>query len=186
MVDWKKLRENIEADKHRFYILISGDKSLRYDSYVVAVLDGTVSPLDGRSLIKMVSDKVLSKAKKTYNEIKVITGDNSGTDSMAQEYALSNNHDVMLYEADWDSNGSKAGFMRNEDMFLCVGSKEHKGALLFWNGEDYMTRNLIYQAYRYGVPLRVYNYVLKRVLTEDEVKDIQYEENNKQMKYQKY
>lgn len=186
MVDWKKLGEEHNADKNRFYVVLSGDKAFKRDEYIVAVIGGNVVSTPAQDLFALVADKLLCKAKENYAEVRVIVGDNHSTDDIATTYAMHNDFDVYAYEADWEGKGSKAGFERNEQMFVHVGRREHKAAILFWDGEDYVTRNLIYQAYNYCVPVRVYNYKLKRLLTSQEVNDIQLDERQKQMKYGKY
>lgn len=183
MVDWKKLNTELQADKERFYIILSGDKGFKSDNFVTAIVNDVVTPIRAAELFQLVSDKFLTTAKKDYKEIKVVTGDNSGTDNIAIDYAMHNDYDVLKYEADWEGKGNKAGFQRNEDMFTRVGGRAHKGAIIFWDGEDYMTRNLIYQAYNYCVPLRVYCYTAKRCLTAKEILQIQEDERAKQAKF---
>jgi hypothetical protein len=185
MVDWKNLNEEMQLDKRRFYVVISGDKGFRRDDYIIAVIDDMVKTIPTQELLTISMDKLLTNAKENYDEIIVIVGDNNGADSLAEDYAISHNYNVFKYEADWESSGNKAGFERNEKMFLHVGRRSHKAAVLFWDGQDYMTRNLIYQAYNYCTPLRVWNYSEKRFLTQDEIKEIQYEERQRQAKYMK-
>lgn len=186
MVDWKALNEKRQKDKECMYIIISGDKGFRRGEFFVTTFGDSISSMNTQDILKIVCDMVLCKAKDNYKELFIVSGDNTGVDDIAIEYAMANNCDVFKYEADWEGQGNKAGFERNERMFIKVGLCEHKGAILFWNGEDYMTRNLIYQAYNYCVPLRVYNYVSKRFLTQQEIIGIQLEEREKQIKFNRH
>lgn len=186
MVDWKSLGKERQEDKERFYVVMSGDRGFKRTEFFRVIIDGYVTPTPAQEIFNLVSDKLLAKAKEKYKEIRVVVGDNYGADDIAMSYAMKQDFNVYKYEADWDSVGNKAGFERNEKMFTHVGRREHKAAILFWDGEDYMTRNLIYQAYNYCVPTRVYNYKKAKLLTQDEIKDIQLDERQNQMKFGKY
>jgi hypothetical protein len=186
MVDWKALGEERQEDKKRFYVVMSGDKAFKRTEFIHAVIGGYVTPTPAQEIFNLVADKLLVKAKANYKEIRVVIGDNNGADDIAMTYAIQQDFDIYKYEADWDNSGNKAAFERNEKMFVHVGRREHKAAIIFWDGEDYMTKNLIYQAYNYCVPIRVYNYRKARLLTQEEVTEVQLGERQNQMKFGKY
>ena len=60
-------------------------------------------------------------------------------------------YDDYIFEADWNTNGKKAGFIRNEDLFSFVGKRPNKGCILMWNGEDSITLHMIWLAYVYNI-----------------------------------
>lgn len=182
-MDWKKLREERIADKNRFYLVLSGDKEFKSDDYFSMSVQGQIVMMSGYDVFKAFVVKLLTNRIMAGNEIRFVSGDNYGTDAMTEALANELDSTVFRYAADWDTNGSKAGFVRNEEMFFRVGSKENKGAILFWNGDNVYTKNLIFQSYIFGTPCRVYNYVAKRWLTQDEIEGIQLEERQKQISY---
>ena len=184
-MDWERLSEELRADKNRFYLVLSGDKGFKSDDYFSMSVKGQIVMLSGYDVFKAFVLKLLANRISAGNEIRFVSGDNNGTDAMTESLASEMQLDVYKYVADWDKNGSKAGFVRNEEMFFKVGSKPNKGAILFWNGTDVYTRNLIFQAYIFGTPCRVYNYVTKRWLSTDEIEDIQFEERQKQINYKR-
>jgi hypothetical protein len=185
-VDWKRLKQKRQEDSEVFYVVLSGDKDFKANDFMFTIVNDMVAPVPMQDIFSAFADKALSTAVTKYKQIKVITGDNHGADDIALTYAMAHDYDVFKYEADWDNEGSKAGFVRNEQMFFFVSIKQHKAALLFWDGVNYVTRNLIYQAYNFCIPIKVYNYKTKKWLTQEEIQRIQLEEQSKQQKYNKH
>lgn len=184
-MDWTKLSEERIADKNRFYLVLSGDKEWKPDDYSYMSVNGHVEAILNYTVFKIFVLTLLKKRLEEGNEIRFVSGDNRGTDAMTEALACELGFDVYRYIADWDSNGKKAGFVRNEEMFFKVGSKENKGCILFWNGENHYTRNQIYQAYLFGTPCRVYNYVTKKWLSKEEIEGIQFSERQKQIGFKR-
>lgn len=182
-MNWKKLNEERVADKNRFYLVLSGDKEWEPDGYSYLSVNGQVEAVLNYTVFKIFVLTLLKGRIEKGNEIRFVSGDNRGTDAMTEALACEMGIDVYRYIADWDTNGKKAGFVRNEEMFFSIGTKQNKGCILFWNGENNYTRNQIYQAYLFGAPCRVYNYVLKRWLTKEEIEGIQFQERQKQISY---
>lgn len=182
-MDWKGINEESYRDRNRFYLVVAGDKSFKPNNFTSVCVNGQVEVLEVKDFVCAWIDYFLTKSLQRGWGIKVVTGDNNGVDKIAITYAEEHDYDAYTFQANWDDIGKRAGYERNEDMFFFVGRRPHKGAILFWDGEDPYTLNLIYQAKLFSTPCRVYNYNLKRWLSKDEVTVIQSSEHKKREKY---
>lgn len=185
MIDFNELRNKKKAWENMYFIVVAGDREFTEDYLLFLPSDSMIRPFTGMEIVTHALDTVLSNVKERGLTIKIITSDNRGTDATVIKYAMSHDYDVLRHDANWDEFGNRAGFERNERMFFQVGTKPHKAALLFWNGTNNFTRNLIYNAYLQSVPTKVYNYVLKRWLSQEEIRQVQLEEDRKQFQYRK-
>ena len=176
-MDAKRLNEG------KFFVIVSGDKTFTEDFLTFMPCNGTICPVNGNELLNAVLNQVLSSVINKGYEITFVTGDNRGADKLATDYAMSKDFNVIRHEAKWDELGNRAGFKRNEDMFFTICNKPHRAAIVFWNGEDYYTLNLIYNAYLFGIPLKVYNYRDKCWISQDEISKIQINEDIKQINF---
>lgn len=182
-IDFNKLREEREADKKRFYLLLSGDKDFTDDDYIFVSLNGHVVGVNHESLVHDFVTRLISKRVEQGDEIRIVTGDNKGVDKMAESYGNKNDYDVYIYEAHWEEYGNKAGFMRNEEMIFKTQLRENKACVLFWDGENKSTLNLLYLALKVGIKCKVYNYRRKNWLSQEEMEAIEIEERRNQMRY---
>ena len=68
----------------------------------------------------------------------IISGGASGADSLAEKYAKENNIPLVIYRAEWDKYGKRAGFIRNkyiiDDCDICIA---------FWDGKSKGTKHSI-------------------------------------------
>lgn len=156
----------------RYYVIVSGDKEFKEDEFFITAFDDTVYPAPAQTILDAVLHKLLCNVVEQYDDICLIVGDNCGADRLALDWALQHDYDVRFYEADWDNDGKAAGFKRNENMFCFAARKDHRATIIFWDGDNYMTRNLIYMGVEYKIPMRVYNYKQKRMLTKLEIEGI--------------
>lgn len=182
-VDWTRLRNDMIADQNRFYLVLSGDKDFMADEHIFVSVNGQVVAVRIGDLVDDFVTRLISKRVENGDEILIITGDNKGVDRMAEAYGTKHNYDVYIYEAHWDEYGNKAGYMRNEEMFYKVCTRKNKACILFWDGENKSTHNLIYLAETMGVRCKVYNYRRKSWLTQEEIKAVSIEEKRNQMRY---
>lgn len=185
MVDFNELAKKNKAYEDTYYIVVSGDKEFVRDYLMFLPSNGSIKPFTSMDVINQTLDTVLSKVKERGLTIRIITGDNRGADASVINYAIAHDYDVDRYEADWDEYGNRAGFIRNENMFLVVSTKPHKAAMLYWDGHNHYTRNLIYNAYLQSTSIKVYNYALKRWMSQDEIRQVQLLEDEKQFQYRK-
>lgn len=182
-IDWNKLGEERRLDKNRFYLIITGDKEFTSSKFVPVVIDDKVQMVEAQEVLNSFTDRLLRTRIANGNEIIVQCGDNNGVDAMAEVYARERDYKLNKYIADWDNNGSRAGYIRNEKLFSSVGLKENKGGIIFWDGEDSYTKNLIYLGWEFGISLRVFNYSDKRWLNKEQIENVQFEERREQLKY---
>lgn len=83
----------------------------------------------------------------------VVCGCARGADQMGEYWALQNNIPVREFPADWKTHGRGAGYLRNHEM------AEYADALVaFWDGKSRGTANMIEQARRKGLDVRVIMY----------------------------
>lgn len=182
-IDFKRLAEEQQKDKTRFYLVLAGDKEFQGDSYSMMSVNGMVTAVQNYDIIKTFALKLLSKKIDEQDEIILVSGDNDGVDAVAMKLAIELDCNMYRYEADWEADGNRAGYIRNEKMFLKVSLKPNRGCILFWNGENSYTKNLIYQCYEFSVPCKVYNYVTKSWMTQQSIQDIQVAEIQRQQNF---
>ena len=185
MIDFTELQEKIRKQEDEFYLIISGDKEFKASNYYTVVMNGKVTPVSGEEMLKIVLDKITGDIKDKGYKAVYITGDNSGVDSMAEDYINNKGDDIIVFQAKWEDLGNKAGYDRNEEMFFYIGTRKHRKAVLFWNGENPYTLNLIYQAYLFGTNVIVFDYVRRVWLSKEDIKSIQLAEHKKQQSYKK-
>jgi hypothetical protein len=83
----------------------------------------------------------------------LVSGGAKGADQLAELYAKVYKVRIKIFEADWDTYGKKAGFLRNQDIV-----KEADVVIAFWNGISKGTRHTIELAKKNNKQLKVYNY----------------------------
>lgn len=75
----------------------------------------------------------------------IISGGAVGTDSLARQYSIENNIELIEYKPDWGTYGKRAGYIRNETII-----NECDFALIFWDGESKGTLHDIRLCYKKG------------------------------------
>lgn len=86
--------------------------------------------------------------------IEIVEGGARGADRMGFEYARANTLPHKRFNANWDTHGKKAGFMRNIEM------AEYADALAaYWDGESKGTAHMIETMKKMGKPVRIIRYV---------------------------
>jgi hypothetical protein len=80
----------------------------------------------------------------------VISGAAKGADSLGERWALSNKIKTLIFPANWNEYGKRAGFIRNEDIIqncdCCVA---------FWDGVSKGTKHSISLCEKYDKPLKI-------------------------------
>ena len=90
-------------------------------------------------LLKSVCDNMLSHKIETH-QITIVSGGARGADALAIDYARdpSNNFNLVIMNADWDTHGKSAGYIRNTAM------AEFSDALIaFWDSGSRGTKHMI-------------------------------------------
>ena len=99
----------------------------------------------------MACDKLLVKKKLTHH-IVVVSGTARGADSLGEKYARERGYAVERFPADWQQYGKTAGPVRNRLM------ADNADALIsFWDGHSTGTQNMIMEAKKKGMVVRIYN-----------------------------
>jgi len=80
----------------------------------------------------------------------IISGGAKGADTLAEEWAIANNIEVLKYIPDWDIHGKKAGFIRNEDII-----KNCNACIAFWDGKSRGTNHSLDLCSKYNKPWKV-------------------------------
>ena len=89
----------------------------------------------------------------TQEKVIIVSGNARGADSLGERYAKEHGILISYFPASWAQYGSKAGFIRNEEM-----AKYADACICFWNGESSGTADMIRLAKEYNLKLRVINY----------------------------
>jgi hypothetical protein len=81
----------------------------------------------------------------------IISGGAKGVDSLAEKYAARNFIPFLLFPANWEKYGKRAGFMRNQQI---VDAADHMIALPTLESKG--TRDSIRRAEVKGIPVQVF------------------------------
>lgn len=154
-----KFFNNIQKCKWKsettFYLLIAGSRT--YNNYAEMC---------------QVLDFLLQKQITQHNHIVIVSGGARGADELAEKYADERGYEKHIMRADWDKYGRSAGYRRNESMhlFISAPSDRKRGCVCFWDMQSPGTKHNFKLSLDYGTPLRVFNTVSHRFLTDEEVK----------------
>lgn len=88
--------------------------------------------------------------KSTFVITEVVTGLEYGPDLLGKEWAIDNNIPVKEFPSDWETNGRKAGIIRNKDMI-----KYAESLIAIWDGESRGTKTIINLARIQGLKIYV-------------------------------
>ena len=100
----------------------------------------------------ITSRRLLDNAMSEYDEpiTEIVSGGARGVDTMAEDWAVDNDVDTVIFPADWETHGKSAGYKRN------VQIVEYADAVLaLWDGKSKGTKHTIDIARRRDKPVRV-------------------------------
>jgi predicted Rossmann fold nucleotide-binding protein DprA/Smf involved in DNA uptake len=80
----------------------------------------------------------------------IISGGAKGADTLAEKFADEFGIPKLIYPADWDNLGKKAGFIRNKQI---IDSCE--AVVAFWDGKSKGTKHSIELAEKQGKPVKI-------------------------------
>ena len=103
-----------------------------------------------------ILDKILSS--KNEKTIIIVSGGANGADKLAEKYASDHNYHLIVFPAEWNEYGKKAGYVRNEKMHEYIASKKERGVVAFWDGKSKGTAQSFKLARKYGNQLMVKRY----------------------------
>ncbi len=105
---------------------------------------------DNYELLKRKMDYLLSE---TVEPIQVVCGLAHGADKLGHSYAKERGFEIRYFPANWSYYGKRAGPLRNEEM-----AKNADALVAFWDGESRGTKNMIENAKKYDLKIRVIKY----------------------------
>jgi len=97
-------------------------------------------------------DRLLSQIT---SSIAIVCGKARGADTLGEQYAKERGYQIIYFPADWDGQGKKAGYIRNEQM-----AKNADALVAFWDGKSRGTKHMIETAERCGLAIRIVKYTL--------------------------
>lgn len=118
-----------------FKVIIAGSRSFRDYGYLRAMVD-----------------IVLSRKVSMLEDIIIVSGCCPGPDLMGEKYAREKGYLVETHPAQWDFYGKTAGPIRNAEM-----ARNADALIAFWNGRSPGTKNMIDEAEKHGLLIRVFN-----------------------------
>lgn len=123
-----EIRQNIQKMDRQKKVIVAGSRS--FDNY---------------DLMKMKLDYYFSNFTPT-----IICGEARGADTLGKKYAIENKINILSFPADWNKDGKKAGYLRNERM-----AKEADYLIAFWDGKSKGTQHMIETMRKMGKPVRI-------------------------------
>jgi hypothetical protein len=101
--------------------------------------------IGSRSIEKLDLDEYIKEKPDT-----VISGGAKGIDTIAWEWAIKNNIEIIVHRPDYNKDGKKAALRRN-DIIVDEADK----IIAFWNGKSTGTKYVIDRAEKLGKPLEI-------------------------------
>lgn len=95
-------------------------------------------------------EKSMDFLLKNKSDVVVLCGEAAGADSLGKRYAAARGFSVLSFPADWRRFGRSAGVRRNRQM---AGAAD--ACVVFWDGVSRGSANMIAEAERAGLALRV-------------------------------
>ena len=81
----------------------------------------------------------------------IVSGGARGVDKLGEKYAKENNIPFVVFPANWDLYGKKAGYLRNSDM-----AKYANGLVAVWDGVSKGTGHMIDLAQKNNLQVYIY------------------------------
>lgn len=80
----------------------------------------------------------------------IVSGGARGADTLGEKWAIENGIETLIFPADWQAHGRKAGYIRNETIV-----KNCDGIIAFWDGVSRGTAHSLTLANTYGKPINL-------------------------------
>jgi hypothetical protein len=82
----------------------------------------------------------------------VVSGAAKGADLLGEKWALENNIKTLIFPADWNKYGKRAGFIRNKDII-----KNCDYVIAFWDNKSKGTAHSISLCKKYNISYKIIN-----------------------------
>ena len=92
-----------------------------------------------------------------YTNIEIVSGHAGGADRLGELYAVEHDLNYVIFPADWDKLGRKAGPIRNSQM-LRYAMEQQPMLIAFWDGKSRGTGDTVTKARRLGVESHIIRY----------------------------
>jgi hypothetical protein len=83
----------------------------------------------------------------------VVSGAARGADSLGERWAINNQIPTLIFPADWDKHGKRAGYIRNEDII-----KNCDVCIAFWDGLSNGTKHSLSLCEKYNKKYSIIKY----------------------------
>lgn len=115
------------------------------------IISGTRS-FNDYELLRASCNSLLSEKQRTHTVV-IISGTARGADRLGERYARERGFQLRRFPAEWEQYGRSAGHIRNAKM------ADNADALIaFWDGESKGTKNMIDNARRKDLAIRIIQY----------------------------
>lgn len=108
----------------------------------------------GFSDYALLSDK-LDRLLVNQNRVVIVSGGASGADTLAIRYAGERGYRCIVFSAEWETYGKKAGYIRNRAMQEYISKVSDRGCVAFWDGKSPGTRQNFALAKQFGNKLKI-------------------------------
>jgi len=95
----------------------------------------------------------LDKLRESVDITEIVSGHCNGADKLGEDYARDHNLPIRLFKADWRVRGKSAGPLRNREMAMYADM-----VIVFWDGKSKGTKNIIEQARKNGLKIKIITY----------------------------
>ena len=85
--------------------------------------------------------------------IEIVSGTASGADRLGEKYTIKKGYPIKKFPADWDKFKKAAGPIRNRKM-----AEYADGLIAFWNSKSKGTENMIQEANKLNLKVKVIKY----------------------------
>jgi len=104
---------------------------------------------------KIYLEYQMNQIKNEYknHKLKIVSGAARGADKMGEEWAKRNKIETLIFPANWEKYGKRAGYIRNEDIISNADL-----VISFWDGKSSGTKHSQELAKKNGKDLRIFMY----------------------------
>lgn len=83
----------------------------------------------------------------------VVSGGAQGADILGEKWAKGNNIPTLIFPANWEKYGKRAGYIRNEDII-----KNCDCCIAFWDGKSNGTKHSLSLCEKYDKPYKIISF----------------------------
>jgi YspA, cpYpsA-related SLOG family len=103
---------------------------------------------------KLLRQKLINLLRnKKPSEVEIVSGKAQGADSLGERFAKEKGCKLKEFPADWNKWRGIAGHVRNAEM-----AQYADACVVFWDGKSEGSKNMIEQAEREGLQLKIVRY----------------------------